>query len=323
MVVVRDWCADGRGQARRTPAVGVLSTRKSRCRAWRSASIGILATQSSWRARRSTSVWVLSTCESWARRPASVRVNGRRCKPRRAAAVRVLGSSECGARAWRTPGVRVSRVEASVARHRRSAIRRVIRVGCAGVHGRTRALPPVRHLALRFQRLHFHVVGTVGFILDALVGRAGPCGHRRERIIVHLGGCTLGRIVKGGRLHGASVDWRGWRRLVSGFRDWRRGVVNRGLVVVFGCSLPAPAGRTAAAEAATACGAALVATAETIDYAAKNGDDDNRDDDDSNDHRPPTRNWSASCSLRSCDRHLFQLTCSSPLPCTCPNYRLW
>lgn len=77
--------------------------------------------------------------------------------------------------------------------------------------------------------------------------------------------------------------------MVGRSRDWRRGVVNRGLIVVFGCSLSAPAGRTAAAQAAAACGAALVATAETIDYAAENGDDDNRDDDDGNDHRPPIR----------------------------------
>lgn len=196
LVVVRDWCAGGRGQAWRTPAVGALSTRKSRSRAWRSPSIGILASQSSWRAGRSTSVRVLNTCESGARRPASVWVNvgngargrharrassvgvhGRGCKSRRPAAVRVLGRSECGTRAWRTTSVWVSRVEASVARQRCSAIRRVVRVACSGVHGRTRALPPVRGLALGIQGLQFHVVR---FILDALVDRAGPCGHCRE-----------------------------------------------------------------------------------------------------------------------------------------------
>lgn len=133
------------------------------------------------------------------------------------------------------------------------------------MHGRTNALLPVRHLALGVQWLHFHVLGVVGVILDALVDRTGPCRHSRERVLVHLGSRALG-VVEGGRLHGTPVDWRSRRRLVGRIRGWRRRLVEGSLVVIFGLLVSAPAGRTAAATAATACCATLVAAAETIDY---------------------------------------------------------
>lgn len=283
--VVGTWGADWGGEGWGAAGVWVLRRGEGVYRCWGPTGVGVcccgVGGLRAWRSAGVGVCWVQGCLRAWG--ASRVGVGRVECSWRSwgPACVGLCGIED-GLGSWGTARVWVCWIEASVAASGDIIVVGIIRVCAAGAttraEGRTSALFSV-------QWFHFHVL-VVSLVFNMLVHSVSPGGHCGERILVDVRirgfrsveGCGL-------RLRGAAVDGRGRRGLVGWIRRWRRWLVEGRVVVVFWLLVSATPG---GAATATAAFTALVATAETVDYACENRDHDDGSDDDTNDDGPFT-----------------------------------